>query len=71
MKVNIEQLNTLLSERFRNNQSFMADTIGVDRRYLSGVLGKRVSSTSPKICNCIIKYCELNNLDYHNYIFLD
>jgi len=70
MRLNVEAILQLISEKFRNNKAFFADTIGVDRAYLSSVLNKNAINYSPKICNGIIKYCQENNLDYKNYIFL-
>lgn len=71
MKVNIEAVSQLIKDKFRNNKAFFADTIGVNRAYLSSVLNKSAIDDSPKICNGIIKYCKENNLNYENYIFFN
>lgn len=69
MVINIEAVNDLIKTNFRNNKSFFADEIGVDRGYLSTILNGNGKEDSPKVCNGIIKYCKKNNIDYKKYIF--
>lgn len=71
MRVNISNLNKLIEEKFRGNQTFFAETIDIDRSYLNQVLNNKVDNNSSKICNAIIRYCEKNNLNYKKYISLD
>lgn len=71
MRVNISNLNKLIKERFRGNQTFFAETADIDRSYLNQILNNKVDNNSSKICNAIIRYCEKNNLNYKEYIFLD
>lgn len=71
MRVNIANLNKLIEKNFRGNKTFFAETAKIDRSYLNQMLNKKINSNSPKICNAIIKYCEENNLDYKDYIFLE
>lgn len=71
MRVNIEEVKKLISERFRNNISWFAEAIGMDATYVSTILNNPKRSTSDKFCNLLIKYCELNNLDFRKYIFLE
>ena len=71
MRVNISNLNKLIKEKFRGNQTFFAETIEIDRSYLNQILHNKIDNNSYKICNAIIKYCEKNNLNYKDYIFLD
>ena len=70
MKLNIEKVNQLIAEDYRNNKSFFADKIGVNREYLSAILNGNGNETSPKICNAIIEFCKRNGLNYDNYIIL-
>lgn len=70
MELNICAIKQLISEKFRNNKSFFADEIGVDSGYLTRALNGNGKEDSPKLCNAIIKYCEINNLNYRDYIFL-
>jgi hypothetical protein len=71
LRVNIEAVLQLIEERFRNNKSFFAETIGVDPSYLNSVLNKKAIDHSPKICNGIVRYCKQNNLNETDYIFLE
>lgn len=71
LRVNIEAVLKLIEERFRNNKSFFAETIGVDPSYLNSVLNKKAIDHSPKICNGIVRYCKQNNLNETDYIFLE
>jgi hypothetical protein len=71
MRLNIEAINQLIKDKFRNNKSFFADEIKVDNGYLSGVLNEKKTSYSNKVCNAVIVYCEKNNLNYKDYIFLE
>lgn len=71
MRVNVINLNKLIKEKFRGNQTFFAETAKIDRGYLNQILNNRTSNNSPKICNAIIKFCENNNLNYKDFIFLD
>lgn len=70
MNINIQNVNELINKNFRNNKSFFADEIGVNRSYLSDILNGNGKENSPKVCNGIIKYCKKNNMDYKKYIFL-
>ncbi len=70
MEVNIENLKKLIKEKFKNNKTRFAETLGISREYISKLLNGREDKTSAKICNAIILYCESNNLDYRKYIFL-
>ena len=68
MLVNIDAINELIKNRFRNNKSYFADEIGVNRAYLSMILNANGKEDSPKVCNGIIKYCKENNLNLKDYI---
>lgn len=71
MRVNIVTLNRLIEEKFRGNQTFFAETIEIDRCYLNQVLNNKGNMNSSKICNAVIRYCEKNDLNYKDYIFLE
>lgn len=70
MKVNIESLQKLIEEKFDNNKTKFAETIGISREYISKVLNEKENNDSAKLCNAIILFCESNNLNYKDYIFL-
>lgn len=71
MRVNVSSLSNLIEQKYRGNQSFFAEDAGIDRSYLNQLLNGKIDSDSPKICNNIIRYCEKNNLNYKDYIFLE
>lgn len=71
MRLNIEKIKELIKKKYRNNIAFFADEIGAERSYFTRILGGKVKSDSALICNKIIVYCEKENLDYKDYIFLD
>lgn len=70
MKINTEAVKDLIKEKFRNNKSWFAEVIGVDKSYLSQILNEKVNTSSFKVCNGIIDYCKKSNLDYNQYISL-
>lgn len=70
MTANIEAIKTFIKENFRGNVSWFAEKIGMDATYVSTILNNPRKRKSDKFCNSIIKYCELNNLDFKKYIFL-
>lgn len=70
MEVNIQKLEELIRQKFDNNKTKFAETIGISREYVSKLLNGKKDNDSAKICNAIILYCETNNLDYKDYIFL-
>lgn len=71
MRVNILNLSNHIREKYRGNQSFFAEEAEIDRSYLNLLINGKIDSSSPTICNGIIKYCEKNNLNYKDYIFLE
>ncbi len=71
MKIKREALKAHIKEKFRNNQTWFAEEIAVDRHYFNRVLNGREKATSPKICNNIIEYCKRNDLDYRSFISLE
>lgn len=69
MEVNIKKIKELIKEKFRDNQTFFAETIGIDRHYLNQILLGKQKATSPKLCRAIINYCITNKLKKEEYIF--
>lgn len=70
MRVNIQSVKELIRERFRGNSTWFSEEIGVHSTYVSTILNNPEKSQSDKFCNSLIRYCELNNLDFKEYIFL-
>ena len=70
MEANIQAIKILIKERFRGNVSWFAEEIGMDATYVSTILNNPKKGKSDKFCNSVIKYCELNNMDFKKYIFL-
>jgi hypothetical protein len=70
MRINVEAVLQLIQEKFRNNKTWFAETIGLSDAYLNGILNNNKPADSKKACACIIQYCEQNSLDYKQYIFL-
>ena len=71
MQINVGNLRKLIQDKFNNNKTKFAETIGVSREYVSKLLNENKEIDSAKICNAIILYCENNNLNYRDYIFLE
>lgn len=70
MSINIEAVEKLIKEKFRNNKAWFAEEIDVDVSYLYSVLNGRKRNTSKKIIDGIIKCCKKYDLDFNDYIFL-
>lgn len=70
MEINIEELIYLLKDRFENNQAKMARILGINRHQLNMVIKNNGKCAGKKIIGAIINYCDANELDFHNYIFL-
>lgn len=72
MEANIDEIKTIIKNKYRNNQSWFASDIGVNISFLNEILNKKKSPKSNKLCLAIIRWCEKNKLDYKRYIvFLD
>lgn len=71
MKINAKAVNELIKIKFNNNQTLFANEINVDRTHLNRVLKANGNGGGAVICGGIIKYCEDNNLNYKDYIFLE
>lgn len=70
MEVNVEALRKLLSERFDNNQAKMARILKINRCQLNTVLKNDGATAGKKIIGAIIKFCDTNEYDFRDYIFL-
>lgn len=70
MEVNTEALICLLKERFEENQAKMARVLGISRHQLNTIFKNNGKCAGKKIMGSIIKYCDTNELDFHEYIFL-
>lgn len=71
MKLNVEKVNELIKRKFNNNQTLFAKEISADRTHLNRVLRSNGNGAGAVICGGIIRYCEENNLNYKDYIFLE
>lgn len=70
MEINMGAFNTLLREKFNNNQSEMAKILNISRYQLNMVLNHNGKNAGKKIIGAIIKYCDENNYNFRDYIFL-
>ena len=69
MKPNVEKIKILIKERFCNDYRMMAKTIGVDTTTIYRIITKRTNGGT-KFFSGLISYCETNELNYEDYIFL-
>ena len=72
ISLNKNFIKQFVYEKYRNNLSWFAEEIGVDRSYLSIALNdednsKRYSS----IIVAILAFCEIKKLDYTKFIFFN
>lgn len=70
MEINMGAFYTLLRERFNNNQAEMAKILGISRYQLNMVINSNGKKAGKKVMGAIIKFCDDNNYDFRNYIFL-
>lgn len=70
MEINMGAFNTLLREKFNNNQSKMAKELEISRYQLNMILNRNGKNAGKKIIGAIIKYCDNNNYNFRDYIFL-
>lgn len=71
MKLNSKAIKKLLKEKFDNNITLFAKEINVDRTHLSRVIRSNGNGAGAVVCGGVIRYCNKNNLDYKDYIFLE
>ncbi len=70
MEINMEAFVNLLEKRFNNNQSKMARILGISKYQLNMIINNKGKGAGKKIIGAIIKYCDVNEEDFHKYIFL-
>lgn len=70
MELNIPAFKELLEERFEGNQAKMARILKVSKYQLNSIFKNGGKGAGKKILGAIIKYCDTNELDFHEYIFL-
>lgn len=70
MEVNIEALKKLLKERFQGNQTAFAEATGLERTHVNKVFKNGGKGAGAIFCGAVIKYCNENELNYQEYIFL-
>ncbi len=71
MEINISKLESLLVSNFDNNKSLMARKLGIETSHLNKVFHNNGRGAGAKFCGAIMKYCEENDLDYKQFIFLN
>lgn len=70
MEINMGAFNTLLREKFNNNQSEMAKALNISRYQLNMILNHNGKNAGKKVIGAVIKYCDSNNYNFKDYIFL-
>ena len=70
MEINMEEFVQLLEERFGGNQAKMARIFGISKYQLNAVIKQNGKGAGKKILGALIKYCDINEIDFHRYIFL-
>ena len=70
MEINMGAINTLLREKFQGNQAKMAREIGVSRYQFNMVIKHNGKNAGKKFLGALIKYCDNNNYNFRDYIFL-
>ena len=71
MEVNIKALEKLLNEKFGGNQTAFAEAMELERSHVNKVFKNKGKGAGAVFCGAIIKYCNNNNLNYQEYIFLN
>lgn len=71
MKLNVRKTKQLLKENYNNNISEMARDLNIERSHLSKVIKNGGKGAGGILCGAIIKYCDTNKIDFHEYIFLE
>lgn len=71
MKINVEEVINLIKDKFNNNQTLFAQTLGIERTHVNKVLRNNGRGAGALFCGALIKYCNENGMNYENYIFLD
>ena len=69
MRANVSNIKKLIDEKFSGNNALFAKTIGVERSQVSTLLNHG-GSVGAKFFGGLIAYCDLNKLNFREYIFL-
>lgn len=71
MKIRKEVLLKLIQEKFRDNQAYFADTIGITREYVNRLLNNDSDVIeSAKLCNKLVTYFISNGWEYEPLFIL-
>lgn len=70
MEVNMGAFNTLLREKFNNNQAEMARMLGISKYQLNMIINSNGKKAGKKVMGAIIKFCDANKYNFRDYIFL-
>lgn len=70
MEINMEAFMELLKGRFNGNQAKMARVLGISKYQLNMIINNKGKCAGKKVIGAIIKYCDINEYDFHEYIFL-
>lgn len=70
MEVNMGAFNTLLREKFNNNQAEMARMLGISKYQLNMIINSNGKKAGKKVMGAIIKFCDTNQYNFRDYIFL-
>ncbi|WP_027340201.1 helix-turn-helix domain-containing protein [Halonatronum saccharophilum] len=65
----MKKIDKLFKEKFNSNVTQFADSIGVSRTTVSQIINRKQLPKDKFFCQ-LINYCEKNNLDFREYIFL-
>lgn len=68
MRINTSAVKGLIREKFRNNQTWFAEEIGMDPHYFNQIMAGKQNASSPKACRGVINYCKKNSLEITNFI---
>lgn len=72
IRLNTNNIKNLITQKYRNNLTWFAEEIGVDRSYLSLALNNRKENKKySSIALAIIIYCLKNKLNINEYIFFN
>lgn len=71
MEININNLEILLNKKFFGNKSLLAKTLKLEVSHVNKVFNNKGKGAGAKFCGAIIKYCEMNKMDYKDYIFFN
>lgn len=71
MIVNMGAIRVLLQEKFNGNKAEMARNFGISKYHIGQIFKSNGKCAGKKFIVGVIKYCEENNYDFKDYIFLN